>query len=132
MAVFRPDENINVCKLNFDDKFFYEISLDEETNLEIAKIGEKQVEILTALSPDDKEALNKAYNSTLDAIDAILGEGAGADIMSLYKKPGILQTGAVISYITSEYVAAYNALIEKYKSTATVPNEHPAIKRGRK
>lgn len=132
MAVFRPNENNEVCKLNFDDKFFYEIPLDEETNINIAQIGDKQVKALQAINTDDVDALNKAYNATLDAIDEILGEGAGADIMSLYKKPGLLQTVAVINYISTEYVAAYSALIDRYKATATLPNEHPAIKRGRK
>lgn len=132
MAVFRPEEKLEVCTLNFDDKFIYEIPLDEETNINIAQIGDKQVNALKAINIDDVDALNKAYNATLDAIDAILGEGAGADIMSLYKKPGLMQTVAVINYITTEYISAYNALLDRYKATATLPNEHPAVKRGRK
>lgn len=132
MAVFRPTQENDVCELNFDDKFVYKISLDEETNLDIAKIGERHIENLQKLTENTPDAFKKAYNSTLDAIDEILGDGAGADIMSLYEKPGLVQIGQVLNFILEEYGNSYKAMFDKYKSTATLPPAHPAIKRGRK
>ena len=132
MAVYRPNEKEDVCTLNFDDKFIYEISLDEETNIRIAEIGEKHIAELKKLDDSTPESFKKAYNSTLDAIDEILGDSAGADIMSLHKKAGLMQVCNVLNFILGEYGTAYKAMFDKYKATATLPPEHPAVKRGRK
>lgn len=128
MAVFRPEQN-NVCKLNFDDKFFYTLEIHENTLNEIAKIAQKQVKFLEGLKEFDGDTLDKAYNSSLDAIDEMLGEGAGADIMSLYEKPSIFNIVSVINFIVNEYKAAYSAIFDKHKANGTVP---PTVQRGRR
>lgn len=128
MAVFRPEQN-NVCKLNFDDKFFYTLEIHENTLNEIAKIAQKQVKFLEGLKEFDGDTLDKAYNSSLDAVDEILGEGAGADIMSLYEKPSIFNVVSIINFIVDEYKAAYSAMFDKHKANGTVP---PTVQRGRR
>jgi hypothetical protein len=131
MAVFRPTKTAE-CELNFDDKFIYHIPLHEDTLRSIAKLSEKQVEALSALNPEDEDAMNKAYNMALDAVDGILGEGAGADIMSLYERPSITDVAEVVRYITEEVSGQYKKLMEKYKTTGSVPPVKTGTKRGRR
>lgn len=122
MATFRPTNN--TCELNFDDKFFYTLPLGEKTLNRIADICDAQLKALKQINENDKDALTKAYNLSLDALDDMLGEGAGADIMSLFDEPGLLEVGQVITYISEEYG-------EKYKTV--FPQSKPAPdKRGRK
>ena len=127
MSVFRPTSN-RVCKLNFDDKFFYELSLHEETARELGKIADKQLQYAKSINDNDPDAIDKAYNSTLDALDEMLGEGAGADIMSLYEKPSLFDIAEVIAYISKEYSAAYNEHLNMHKATGTTPS----VARGRR
>lgn len=127
MATFRPTRE-SVCKLNFDDKFYYELPLNEETIRNIAKIAEKQQKFLSELNNTDSETFNKAYNASLDALDEILGEGAGADIMSLYDKPDLFSIVEVITYISEEFNAAYSEKLNSMKATGTVPS----VSRGRR
>lgn len=131
MAVFRP-ANTNECELNFDDKFTYNILLHEETLRSIATLADKQVKALSALNAEDEGALDKAYNMALDAIDEILGVGAGADIMSLYEKPSITDVADVISFITKEVSEQYKQMLNKYKSTGTPPPFKEGAQRGRR
>lgn len=122
MATFRPVNN--TCELNFDDKFIYTLPLGEKTLNRIADICGGQLKALKQINENDKDALTKAYNLSLDALDDMLGEGAGADIMSLFDEPGLLEIGQVITFISNEYG-------EKYK--AAFPQSRPAPdKRGRK
>lgn len=133
MAIFRPTQESNVCKLNFDDKFIYELPLHEDTTKAIAKVAEKQMQALKQIKDNDDDGFDKAYNLALDAIDGILGEGAGADIMSLYSKPSLFDIAAVISFITKEYKVAYNARLNAYKAQGAVPPTNaPNNKRGRR
>lgn len=120
MAVFRPQNN-NVCELNFDDKFTFTLPLHENTVNEIATIAKKQLEILQALSTEDSASIDKAYNSALDGIDAILGEGASEKIVTLFDNPGIVEVASVIMYISKEYSEQYEKMLNKYKATGTVP-----------
>lgn len=122
MATFRPVNN--VCEFNFDDRFFYTLPLGEKTLDRVVGICDAQIKALKQLGENDPDALNKAYNLSLDALDDIMGEGAGADIMSIFDDPGLLEVGQVITYITNEYS-------EKYK--AAFPQSNPAPdKRGRR
>lgn len=122
MATFRPTNN--TCELNFDDKFYYTLPLGEKTLHRIADICDAQIKALKQLNEHDKDALSKAYNLSLDALDEMLGEGAGADIMSIFDDPGLLEIGQVITYISEEYG-------EKYK--AAFPQSRPTPdKRGRR
>lgn len=116
MSTFRPTREKRVCALNFDDKFCYELSLHEETLQKITSISDKQVKALEAIRPDNPNALNDAYNMTLDALDEILGEGAGADIMSLYDKPSLFDVADVITYIGDEYRAAFAEQLGEQKA----------------
>lgn len=133
MAVFRPEQESNVCKLNFDDKFNYELPLHEDENLRIANIAKEQVKKLKGLqNVDTREVYDKIYNDMLDALDEILGEGAGADIMSIFPKPSLLDVGDVLTYITKEYGLAYNARLNKHKAAASVPKSQAGGKKGRR
>ena len=134
MAVFRPITEDNVCTLNFDDKFTYELPLHEDTNKRVAEIANKQLQELKKIDENNPESIDKVYNVMLDGIDEILGEGAGADIMSIFSKPSLLDIGDVLFYITKEYKLAYNARLNKYKADAVEPETtHPANgKRGRR
>lgn len=121
MATFRPTAN-RVCKLNFDDKFFYELPLHEDTARELGKIADKQLQFTKSLDENDPEAFDKAYNAALDALDEILGEGAGADIMSIYEKPSLFDVAEVVNYISTEYSAAHSAYLSNHKATGTTPS----------
>lgn len=122
MATFRPTNN--TCELNFDDRFFYTLPLSEKTLNRVIGVCNEQIKELKQLGENDPDALNKAYNLSLDALDEILGEGAGADVMSIFDEPGLVEVGQVINYIAEEYR-------EKY--VAAFPQSRPAPdKRGRK
>lgn len=120
MATFRPTQSRS-CKLNFDDKFFYELPLHEETSRTLAKIAEKQKNLLSEINTADTDIFDKAYNISLDALDEMLGTGAGADIMSIYAKPSLFDVAEVINYICGEYNAEYSKLLNAQKATGTVP-----------
>lgn len=133
MATFRPNANKNICELNFDDKFKYNLVINEDTAEKMAKIAEKQIEALKNINGDSGEVFKKAYNISLDALDELLGENAGAEIMSLYENPGLFEVAEVVNYINEEYSKAYEETLNKYKASGTVP---PAVvknsARGRK
>ena len=130
MATFRPNENKRVCKLNFDEKFFYEIPLNEKTAKKFADICDRNMKALEKLATDDPEAFDKAFDMCLDAIDELLGEGAADDVMGLYEDPGFIEVADVINYIASEYKAAYTAELDKLKATGELPNR--AARRARR
>lgn len=133
MAIFRPDENERVCELNFDEKFFYEIPLNEKMAQKLADICEKNKNALEKLATDDSKAFDKAFDMCLDAIDELLGDGAADDIMSTYKRePGFIDIAKVINYIASEYKQAYNAEFDKLKATGELPGENRAARRARR
>lgn len=116
MAVFRPSQN--VCELNFDDKFYYSLPLHEDT----ADAIDAAVKKLDKLAPKDRAGIDGAYNTALDIIDELLGDGAAEDIMSLFDKPGTLEVWNVLFYILDEWKAAYTAELGKIKGTAAIPN----------
>lgn len=134
MSTFRPKQEKRVCKLNFDDKFFYELPLHEDTINSVAEICDRQIKTLTSIKADDPKAFDKAYNSSLDALDEILGEGAGADVMSIYDKPSLFDVTEVVNYIADELNEAYATLLAEQKKAGHVPNraERRAAQRGRR
>ena len=131
MSVFRPNNEEKVCKLNFDDRFSYELPLHEDTNNHIVTVSNEKIAVLKSIDDKAPDAFDKVYNIMLDGIDEMLGEGAGADIMSIFEKPSLFDIADVIKYITEEYKAAYEERLKKYKTDGMVP-EHPAAKRGRR
>ena len=116
MAVFRPSQN--VCELNFDDRFFYSLPLHEDT----ADAIDKALQKLGKLAPKDRDGVDDAYNTALDVIDELLGDGAAENIMTIFEKPGTLEVWNVLYYILDEWKAAYSAELDKIKSTAQLPN----------
>ena len=116
MSVFRPANN--VCELNFDDRFFYSLPLHEDT----ADAIDKALQKLSKLAPKDRSDIDEAYNTTLDVIDELLGEGAAENIMTIFEKPGTLEVWNVLHYILNEWKAAYSAELDKIKSTAQLPS----------
>ena len=131
MSTFRPTKE-RVCTFNFDDKFNYTLPLHEETARKLADVGEKQIKYLKGLKTNDPDIFDKVYNSTLDALDDIFGENAGADIMSIYEKPSIYDVIDVINYIRTEYENAYKTNLETMKTTGTVPTAPKNGQRGRR
>lgn len=125
MATFRP--TINTCNLNFDDKFTYSIPLNENAMRRIANICKEQLNTLKQMEGDDESAIDRAYNLCLDALDEIIGEGAGADIMSIFDNPGLLELGQVINYIAEEYSEQYKSVFPANKKEIPV-----VMKRGRR
>lgn len=134
MSTFRPRQDKRVCKLNFDDKFFYELPLHENMARKFADICDKQKKALESIKADDPAAFDKAYNASLDALDEILGEGAGADVMSIYDEPSLFDIVEVVNYISGEFKAAYEALLSEQKKAGPAPNraERRAAQRGRR
>ena len=61
------------------------------------------------------------FNSSLDAIDEILGEGAGEKIMSIFENPSLFDVAAVINYISETYKGDYEKMLGGHKKAGTVP-----------
>lgn len=121
MAVFRPTRN-KECTFNFDDKFTFSLSVNENVMLKIGKIVKKQAEYMQSLKGDDPEVLSLAYNSSLDALDEIFGEGAGADIMSVFgDNPSLFDVAEVINYINSEFTTAFSSFMAERKAAGALP-----------
>lgn len=121
MAIFRPTNN--TCELNFDDKFIYTLPLHEDT----ADAIDKAMQKLQTVAPKDRAGVDEAYNAALDVIDDILGEGAGADVMSIYTHPGTLEVWEVLGFIFGEWTSAYEAATNKV-ATMVKPAATPAVK----
>lgn len=138
MSTFRPTKT-NVCKLNFDDKCFFELPLHEDFNAKLIDVCKRQQEEIKKLDIENPDNLKKIYNMSLDAFDELLGEGAGAEIMSIFENPSLFDVAEVITYISNEYKAAFEAYMNNHKAKGTIPttpntgakNLHPAL-RGRK
>lgn len=126
MATFRPSQN--VCTLNFDDKYTYELPLHED----FADVIDHAAERLKGLAPKDRKGVDEAYNKALDVIDEILGEGASEDVMSIFEKPGTLEVWAVLMFIMKEWQEAYSAALDKLKQTGAVPPVNRAERRARR
>lgn len=115
MAIFRPTKN--VCVLNFDDRFTYELPLHEDFADAIDRAAEK----LKGIAPKDRPGIDEAYNKALDVIDDILGEGAAADVMSVFENPGTLEVWEVLMFIMKEWRDAYSETLDRLKATGAVP-----------
>lgn len=116
MAQFVYKEN--VCKLQFGSNEF-ELPLNEQTADKIERAFGNNV------LPEKFEGiadLDTFYNNAMDAIDAVLGEGAAENIMSGYKHAGALEIMGVINFISSEWNEQYKAAFEEMKQTAHLPN----------
>jgi hypothetical protein len=129
MAIFRPQKEAT-CELNFDDKFTFTLPIHEDTIKKISTIADAQLKRLKALKTEDDNALDEAYNSALDAIDDILGEGASDEIMSIFEKPGLLDAAAVVTYIAEEYSEQYQKTLGAYKAEGKIIPS--TTRRGRK
>lgn len=120
MSIFRPRQEKRVCKLNFDDKFFYELPLHEAQARDMSKLADAQISALKKIKDSDPDAFDKAYNLSLDALDELLGDGAGADIMSLYDNPSVFDLAEVITYIADTYRDAYGDFLSVQKKAGPV------------
>ena len=125
MAVFRPNKN-KECTFNFDDKFTYSLPVNETVMLKIGNIAKKQAEFVQSLNAEAPDILDKVYNSTLDTLDDIFGEGAGADIMSIYDSPTLFDVAEVVKYISEEYTEAFSGVLNACKVEGT------SVPRGRR
>lgn len=138
MSIFRPTKT-NVCKLNFDDKCSFELPLHEDVNAKLIDVSNRQLEAIKEFDINDPESTKKIYNLSLDALDEIFGEGAGAEIMSIFENPSLFDVAEVVTYISNEYKSAFETYMNNHKAKGTVPttpntgakNLHPAL-RGRK
>ena len=135
MSTFRPSKT-NVCKLNFDDKCSFELPLHEDVNAKLIDVSNRQLEAIKELDINNPEGTKKIYNLSLDALDEIFGEGAGAEIMSIFENPSLFDVADVITYISTEYKTAFETYMNAHKAKGTIPtpsnkNLHPALK-GRK
>ena len=120
MSVFRP-QKASDCEFNFDDKITYSLPLHEDTIKKLSDIASEQIKTLKAIDQTEEGAFDKAYNLSLDALDEIFGEGAGADIMSIFENPGLTDIADVINYIVSEYSTQYEKRMGAYKAAGKIP-----------
>lgn len=116
MAVFRPSNK--TCELNFDDKFVYNLPLHEDVADKIGNAAEK----LKSHPMKNKSDIDGTYNTALDVLDEILGEGEAENVMSIYEKPGTLEAIEVVMFIVNQYKAEYAAEVERMKATAQPQN----------
>lgn len=106
------------CKLKFGE-FEYNLPLNEQTADLLSKTLSDKV-----MPPkfEGIEDIDVFYNNAMDAIDAVLGDGAADNIMSGFKHAGAMEVLGVINYIVSEWNARYTAEVEEMKKTAQIPN----------
>lgn len=109
------------CKLTFGDKVF-ELPLNEQTADLISKAFDNKLITPNMTSIDD---VNAFYDSVMDAIDNVLGEGSADEIMSRFAHPGTMELLSVVNYITGEWNAQYSATVEEMKKTAQLPSVTP-------
>lgn len=126
MGVFRPSKN--VCTLNFDDKYTFELPLHED----FADVIDRASAKLKGIAPKDRPGIDEAYNKALDVIDEILGEGAAENVMSLYANPGTLEVWEVLMYIMNEWKEAYSATLARLKASGELPTANRAERRARR
>lgn len=115
------------CKLTFGDKVF-ELPLNEQTADLIAKSFDGKLAPNLANIDD----VNAFYDSLMNAIDDLLGEGSADLIMSRFKHPGTMEVLSVVQYITSEWNAQYSASVEEMKKTAQLPGVNRETRRARR
>ena len=115
------------CKLTFGENVF-ELPLNEQTADLIAKSFEGKLTPNLANIDD----VNAFYDSLMNAIDDLLGEGSADVIMSRFKHPGTMELASVINYITEEWNAQYKASIEEVKKTAQLPSGNRETRRARR
>lgn len=122
MATFKATNR--TCKLDFEGKV-YHLPLHEDTADKIDRASQG----IMKLSPKDKAEVDQAYNTALDFIDDILGEGAAEDVMGIFEKPGMLEAVEVVSFILETFKNDYQAEVEKMKRTAPVNREQRRARR---
>lgn len=112
-------------ELEFPGGIKYALPLNEENRKKIETASKELVEKTKALrgKPGTAEDLETLCDYTLDAVDAILGEGASEQIME--NKPGydFLDCCDLFKFVTSEFNAAFirEANAAKAKNGPTVP-----------
>ena len=109
------------CKLTFGDKVF-KLPLNEQTADKISKAFDDKL-----LTPNMSsiEEIDAFYNSVMDAVDNVLGEGSADAIMSRFAHPGTMELLSVVNYITGEWNAQYKTSVEEMKKTAQLPSVTP-------
>lgn len=117
MATFRP--NKNACELDFDGKYKYYLPLHEDTADQI----DQAMKRIETLMPKDKTEIDDAYNTALDCIDEILGDGESDKVMSIFEKPGTLEVFDVMYYIINEWTTQYSKRLEEMKKTVPANRE---------
>ena len=106
------------CKLQFGE-FEYNLPLNEQTAELLENAFSDKV-----LPPkfEGIADIDAFYNKVMDAIDAVLGEGAAENIMSRFKHAGTMELLSVVNYIMSEWRTQYDAEFDEMKKTAHIPN----------
>lgn len=110
--------------------YVFELPLNEQT----AELMDKVLyQRMVELKPKNVEEINEGYNSLLDGIDEIFGEGAADKMLERYKHPGLLEVTAVIEFIIKEYRDKYTKAVEDMKKTAPeVKDANRAERRARR
>lgn len=114
------------AELKFGD-YSFELPLNEQTAELMEKVLYRR---MVELNPKNAEEINEGYNSLLDGIDEIFGEGAADKMLERYKHPGLLEVSAVIKFIVEEYRDKYTEAVEEMKKTA--PEVKPANREQRR
>lgn len=106
------------CKLKFGEHE-YNLPLNEQTADLLEKTFSDKI-----MPPEFKDIkdIDTFYNNAMDALDAVLGDGAADDIMSRFAHAGTMEVMSVINYIVSEWKEKYAAEVEEMKKTAHIPN----------
>lgn len=109
------------CKLTFGGNVF-ELPLNEQTADKISKAFDNKLITPNMSSIED---INAFYDSVMDAIDDVLGEGSADAIMSRFAHPGTMELLSVVNFITGEWNTQYSASVEEMKKTAQLPSVTP-------
>lgn len=122
MAVFQF--NSRRVELEFPGGIKHSLPLNEEMRQKVETASKELVEKTKELRgrPGTAEDLETLCDYTLDAVDAILGEGASEQIMENKEDYSFLDCCDLFKFVTSEF----NAAFIREANVAKVKNGNPA------
>ena len=112
MATFQFSER-QAVKLDFCGELKFRLPLDDSTQDKLKKASKY---LQDKSEGSDIQSLSELCDCVMDAIDDVLGEGAADQIAALKPDFGFWDALDVVQYISREYNAAKEKLVERFQS----------------
>lgn len=112
MATFQFSER-QAVELDFCGELKFSLPLDDSTQDKLKKASKY---LQDKSEGSDIQSLSELCDCVMDAIDDVLGEGAADQIAALKPDFGFWDALDVVQYISREYNAAKEKLVERFQS----------------